>query len=232
MSLSVRRFQDEQSWIEAILGDFKACLADALVKSQKRFDATLAGGTTPGAVYRALAEDLDCARLSGDLDIHLWVGDEREVPAYSPGRNGGLIAELLDTGSRWTRRPTLHYWPEGERRAACRGYEKELIGHLGLKPVFDLSVLGMGTDGHTAGLFTAADVFEAEGALAIATLAPSEPVLRMSLSARVLKSSRRTMVLLKGREKESILRSLETAAAWYPVLEALSADSRLYYLGD
>lgn len=231
MSLAVLRFSQETAWIAAILEDFRIHLRQSLARHQKSFHANLSGGTTPGPFYKALALDPECARLSSELDIHLWVGDEREVPAQSSQRNGKMIENILGLGSRWVKKPPIHLWPEGDRDAACQIYDRELTELLGPDPVFDLSILGMGADGHSAGLFSALDIVEDAGkALTIATLAPSEPVLRMSLTARVFKASRSTMILLKGGEKEAILQSLLETTAWFPVREVMGKDSRLYYL--
>ncbi len=231
MSLALRRFSQETAWVTAILEDLRVQLRRSVTEHRESFHANLSGGSTPGPFYKALAIDPECASLSSQLDIHLWVGDEREVPAQSSQRNGTMIEDLLGSGSSWVKKPRIHLWPEGDREAACQIYGRELAELLGPDPIFDLSILGMGTDGHSAGLFSARDTGEDAGkALTITTQAPSEPVLRMSLSARVFKASQCTMILLKGGEKEAILQSLLETAAWFPVREVLGKDNKLYYL--
>jgi len=98
---------------------------------------------------------------------------------------------------------------------------------MGASPVFDLSMLGMGADGHTAGIFSSGA--QAGELLALPTTAPLEPKMRMTMSAGLLKASRTTMVLVRGAEKLPTLEAVLKGGA-YPLNLALGARSAFYYL--
>jgi len=105
----------------------------------------------------------------------------------------------------------LHPWPTGPRESAAAAYEEELLAYareaaaVG-RPWFDLVVLGMGQDGHTAGLFTEEDIRreKTENAVLL-TEAPQEPKMRMTMAPRTLLSSRRILVLMQGKPKVRVL---------------------------
>ena len=188
-------FTVESLWIKAMEAEFDLHIQAATRAGRKDFHAGLAGGSTPLPLYRALAVSPFLRDLEG-LEIHLWVGDERDVPVESPLRNGAAIAKAfapaLGGEGAWARPPVLHLWPGADRQASASLYAKELISCLGESGAFDLSILGMGSDGHTAGLFPPLldrrNLGAAEPSVVL-TQAPSEPTRRMSLSADFLSRS-------------------------------------------
>jgi len=224
------RFSGEAAWTAAILSGFAAAVEAAAGRGQKAFHASLAGGRTPEPAYRALAAAPSLASLSGKIRIHLWVGDERDVPADSPFRNGRMISEVFGEGAaaaRWSSPPEIHLWPEGSREEACALYAREMIASMGEPPVFDLAILGMGADGHTAGIFS--PVAKTREPMALPTTAPAEPKMRMTMSAGLLKASRTTMVLVGGTEKLAALEAVLKGAS-FPLSLALGARTAFYYL--
>lgn len=238
------RFDNEEAWLNAIVADFLSAIQAAIDRGQSAFHASLAGGGTPEPAYRALAAAPSFAALCGRIDIHLWVGDEREVPADSPDRNGRMIVSAFGGEARAGRSAAvIHTWPEGDRLAACAAYSRELSLALGPLPIFDLALLGMGADGHTAGLFSIADIAASDGAasfevagaplgippIAIATTAPFEPRRRMTLAASVLKRSRVAMILARGREKAAMLDALAKGGL-FPIALATGQNALFYYL--
>lgn len=211
MNNQVFRFDNEADWIGSLVSAFLGEVKKAIARGQPDFHANLAGGKTPEPLYRALAAAPALAVASADILIHLWVGDEREVPPGSDFRNGKMIGAAFGAGAaagRWIRPPVLHLWPSGPGDAACIAYAHELGEVIGRPPVFDLSLLGMGNDGHTAGLFSPEDTRSPPGIVAFPTLAPSEPKRRTTLSARVLGSARRIVIPIKGPEKGLLLDAL------------------------
>ncbi|MEN6492143.1 MAG: 6-phosphogluconolactonase [Rectinema sp.] len=104
----------------------------------------------------------------------------------------------------------LHAWPTGPRENAAAAYDRELAVFAGEtiradRPFFDLTILGMGEDGHTAGLFSMEDVRRGAGRLVILTEAPQEPKKRMTMAPHVLLSSGKILVLLRGLPKARLL---------------------------
>ncbi|PKL06521.1 MAG: hypothetical protein CVV53_03855 [Spirochaetae bacterium HGW-Spirochaetae-9] len=249
MSIALRRFSDDAAWKGAILACFEEALKAAIDRGQKAFHASLAGGSTPEPVYRALAAAPSLAALSTDILIHLWVGDERDVEATSPLRNGRMIAGIFMEGPvsaamRWNRSPVLHLWPKGDRIAACATYAREIEDTLGPNPEFDLAILGMGADGHTAGLFSLADVADSAANPArhatapqtatpftLSTVAPSEPRLRMTMGASLLKRSLVSMILVRGKGKAAILAAILKGGE-FPLTAAVNSDAEFFYLEE
>jgi 6-phosphogluconolactonase len=104
----------------------------------------------------------------------------------------------------------FHAWPTGPRECAAAAYDRELAAFAGETiradpPFFDLTILGMGEDGHTAGLFPMEDVRRGAGRLVILTEAPQEPKKRMTMAPAVLLSSGKILVLMRGLPKARLL---------------------------
>ena len=165
----------------------------------------LSGGSTPKPLYEELARSEEFSALAKSRDVHLWVGDEREAAPGSGLRNSEMIGECF-VGSP----VTFHPWPLGPREAAGPAYAREfseaMRGRLGAcatadVPLFDLVLLGMGEDGHTAGLFSARDLEPKAGSLVVFTEAPSEPRHRQSLTLETLGAAGKVVVFLRGRAK-------------------------------
>jgi 6-phosphogluconolactonase len=73
------------------------------------------------------------------------------------------------------------------------------------KPIFDLVLLGMVEEGHTAGLFSESDLHRADDRIVVLTEAPRNPRYRMTLAPRVLRSAKKIIVLIQGLEKTRVL---------------------------
>ncbi len=104
----------------------------------------------------------------------------------------------------------LHAWPLGPREGSASAYAKELAAYAketggAERPLFDLTILGMGQDGHTAGLFTAEDLRLGTDRAVMLTEAPQEPKKRMTLAPHILLSSGKILVLMRGLPKVRLL---------------------------
>jgi 6-phosphogluconolactonase len=192
------RVADVEALWHGASGTILAAAAQA-IRERGRFVIVLAGGDTPRGVYRALAGAIaDWPRW------HVWFGDERCVPADDPERNSRMAAEsLLD---RVPVPPTqIHAIPAelGARRGAD-DYARNLDG----TGRFDLVLLGLGEDGHTASLFPGHDWGEtpaSPAALAV-TGSPKPPPERVSLSAARLADARAVWFLVAGAGKRDAIR--------------------------
>jgi 6-phosphogluconolactonase len=151
------------------------------------------------------------------------------VPQDSDFRNGKMIAAAFEPASAWRHPPVLHFWPEGPSDIACDLFASELVRAIGRRPVFDLSLLGIGADGHTAGLFSLDDTRKPSGLIAFPTIAPAEPSQRMTLSAETLKNSRSLLILAKGGKKGTVLDDLRNGVV-YPISLVAGKQGIFYYL--
>lgn len=190
----------------------------------------LSGGSTPRKTYRLLARGLFAEKLPMDR-IDWFFGDERWVPVSSPESNEGMAREtLLDAAAAPA--GTIHSWgaPAGDPRDCARRYARAILGDRGDEsPVFDLVVLGMGADGHTASLFPDAVAHLSDGRIlpiaadlpgdAAAVELPRSRGWRLTLCPNMLQHCRTVAFLVTGADKATALRraragDLDTPAAW------------------
>jgi len=173
--------------------------AEARVR-RGRFDLVLAGGTTPRTLYERLA-----AANAGGVRWQVWFGDERCLPAGHADRNESMARDAWLDGSDIPPEQ-IHAIPGGlDPETAARSY----AGSLGGVENFDLVLLGLGEDGHTASLFPGQRTgLDEKAADAVpVTDAPKPPPERVSLSAGRLSRARQVMVLATGAAKaEAIAR--------------------------
>ncbi|GJQ56122.1 MAG: 6-phosphogluconolactonase [Rhodocyclaceae bacterium] len=160
------------------------------------FRLVLAGGETPRAAYRAL-RGLDTDWRAWQV----WFGDERCLAADDPQRNSRMAAEaLLDHVPIPPAQVHAIRAEQGAERAAA-AYREALAG----EPEFDLVLLGLGEDGHTASLFPGNDWGEAEDAPDVLAVhaAPKPPAERVSIGARRLGRTRSALFLVAGTGKRA-----------------------------
>jgi 6-phosphogluconolactonase len=181
-------------------------LRDA-VRTGGRACIALAGGTTPRAVHEVLAT-LPEIPWNG---IHVYFGDERSVPADHPDSNYRMAKEsLLDRvpiPSSQIHRPDADH---ADRDAAARAYEAILPA------AFDLLVLGIGEDGHTASLFPGSPALNERQRRCIPVIGPKAPPERLTLTPPVLEAARSVVMLAAGAGKAAaVARALE--GPWDPL---------------
>lgn len=192
-----------------------AVAADA-IEQRGGFTLVLAGGTTPAACYALLAE----AEANWG-HWHLYFGDERCLEPGDPQRNSTMVAACLT--DRVPIPPhQVHPIPaERGASAAASAYQSTI------RPVlpFDLVVLGMGEDGHTASLFPGHR--HPPGALVVPVHgAPKPPPERVSLGGAALGSCRELLVLVTGAGKCRALRQWR-AGEDLPIARIDRADNAL-----
>ena len=166
---------------------------------------SLSGGSTPRALYTLLAAEPLRARMPWDR-LELFWGDERFVPPDHQDSNYRMTREtMLDHVP--LRADQVHRMPtEGSPEEAARAYEdllKRVYGNDTLdpaRPFFDVTLLGMGPDGHTASLLPDSDVLD-ERRKWVAAVSQGRPEVRLTLTYPLIDSSRIAAFLLNGKEK-------------------------------
>jgi 6-phosphogluconolactonase len=176
-----------------------ATLTKSCLEQQGHFSIVLAGGTTPQQLYQQLRH------LSTDWrGWHIYFGDERYLPAGDPDRNDSMAATTwLDHVAIPVAQ--IHRIPTHDNvYSAAAAYASVLQA----APGFDLALLGLGEDGHTASLFPedTAACNSAELAIAV-TNAPKPPSQRVSMSPKCLSMAAAVWFIVTGDSKRHALQA-------------------------
>jgi 6-phosphogluconolactonase len=177
-----------------------------------RVAVCLTGGSSPKLLYQLLATESYRSRIPWDR-VHWFIGDERFVGADDPLNNMGIARRIfLD---RYAPAANIHPIPTGTAGPdeSARLYEDELKSFYGAneldlaRPLFDVVLMGVGPDGHTASLFPDYPAIEQTGHWVVGVpKAHVEPfVPRVSLTLPALGSCREMLFELSGVEKRAIL---------------------------
>ncbi|HTU54460.1 MAG TPA: 6-phosphogluconolactonase [Acetobacteraceae bacterium] len=186
-------------------GDFRICLS---------------GGSTPQLLYETLASGSFVEKFPWRR-VHWYWGDERFVPYDHPESNYRMAREAM-----LARAPVpegnIHPMPvTGTPEDAARRYEHRLQGDYGAaildpaRPLFDIMLLGLGPDGHTASLIPDEPVLE-ERERWVAAVSHGRPEIRITLTYPPIESSRQVAFLVTGTEKAAILGAIHAGGSQVP----------------
>ncbi len=182
----------------------------------------LAGGSTPQRLYEVLAEPGYRNRLDWSR-VHLYFGDERCVPPDHPDSNYRMVREaLLDQIPIPAQQVHPIRADINSIRLDAAHYAQELLQHVPCtetgRPQFDLILLGIGPDGHTASLFPKTCILHEQERLAAAVYVPHLKSWRISLTYPVLRNARALWVLAAGTGKAAIVERIwKDPAAGLPI---------------
>ncbi len=187
-----------------------ATLAAAAITRTGRFVLALAGGHTPRRLYQILAADF--RRAAPWERAELFWGDERCVPPDDARSNFGLARDTLLAGLPVRASAVHRIRGELGAAAAAAAYHDELARFFGQpsppgprdrgRASFDLVILGLGADGHTASLFPGhVDPDDARWAKPARPPEGQEPVDRVTVTLRAINGARRALMLAAGPEK-------------------------------
>lgn len=199
------------------------------------FTLALSGGKTPLDFYRKLSF---CKKTLPWERIHIFLVDERFVPFSHPQSNYGIIREnLLKNIS--IPRENIHPISvrETNSRSSAEAYEKDLKIFFALKegefPCFDLIVLGIGEDGHTASLFPGSPWQEETKRLAVGGTIRKLERKRISITLPVINNAGNIIFLVSGRKKGLILKEiLEGNNSCLPAARVKSPGGKTLFLID
>lgn len=211
-SLNICR--DPGELVEALAGRFVELAAHA-VASRGIFSVALSGGSTPRALYAMLAsppfkDRLDWAR------VHLFWGDERCVPHDSPESNFRMVKDvLIDAIDIPDGNVHATCGQERDPAAAAREYEAEIRSFFKLEgqaqPRFDLILLGLGPDGHTASLFPSTTALEESAHAVAAVFVERLQAYRITMTLPAINNGRDVVFMVSGSEKKDILARVLTS---------------------
>jgi 6-phosphogluconolactonase len=184
--------------------------ADEAVRARGRFTIALAGGSTPRRLYAALAEMPADPPAIRWRQVHVFWGDERTVPPDHADSNYRMAREaMLD---RLAIPDDQIHRMKGEyldTAHAAREYEHDLVECFGLtagdRPRFDLILLGMGPDGHTASLFPGTAALGERDRLVVSNHVPVFETDRLTLTVPAINAARAVVFLVEGASKAPML---------------------------
>jgi 6-phosphogluconolactonase len=193
---------------EALAHAAAAWLVDLAAASPGRFAVGLSGGSTPRRLYQLLAETPLRERLPWER-VHWFWGDERFVPRDHEDSNYRMVEQAMLSRSP-APPPNIHGIPvDGAPGEAAREYQRALMAFYGAerldpaRPLFDVQLLGLGPDGHTASLFPGTAVLEERGRW-VAEVIGAKPEARITLTYPALESARHAAFLVAGPDKREM----------------------------
>jgi 6-phosphogluconolactonase len=215
---------------------FVVAQAHLAIARRGSFHLALAGGSTPETTYRQLAQP---GRFPVDLiaATHLYWGDERAVPQDHADSNVRMARESLIVPLGF---PTGNvHAPDGGAQdlvAEAQRYDALLRARLPMGtsgvPVFDLVMLGMGTDGHTASLFPGTRALEEAEHAFVVNEVPQLATRRLTLTFPALLAARVVVVLVAGASKAPVLAALRAGATEFPICRLGARQANTFWMAD
>ena len=213
----IRQFADLKELSEVVADEFRA-IANQAIAVRGRCTVVLAGGSTPRHLYERLASQPFRGRVRWDRIEFFW-GDERAVPPDHPDSNFGMARNLLLEPLAI---PAAHihriHAERDDLKAAASAYEDEIarvfdVPTGGPPPAFDLVLLGMGADGHTASLFPGAEILGEARHWVVSYDARAGAAPRVTMTPRIFNAARSVLFMVAGTEKaEALAHVLEDAS--------------------
>lgn len=188
-------------------------LAEALAK-QGPFAISLSGGSTPRLLYALLAKPPYLEAFPWTR-VHWFWGDERFVAPSDARSNFRMVEEALLSHAPIPA-GNIHPVPteDTDPHEAAAAYERSLASYYGVgrldpsRPLFDVTLLGLGSDGHTASLFPGSPALEERDKWVAPVVSGEMPEPRITLTYPALASSRHAAFLIAGQDKRSMLERL------------------------
>lgn len=212
MNPEIRIVPDVNALYGAAAAEFLQSAQEA-AKVKGAFNVVLSGGSTPRALYSRLANDPGLRAQIPWEQINFFWGDERHVPPDHPHSNFCMVNEAML--SRVALKPAQFWRIKGElaeAEDAASDYERRLRDFFrladGQLPRFDLVLLGMGPDGHTASLFPGTKALHETQRLVVANWIGKFYAQRITLTAPVLNNAARILFLVHGEDKAPALKAV------------------------
>jgi len=206
----------------------------AAIGERDRCDLVLSGGSTPRRTHEMLAAvDLPWDR------VHVFFGDERCVPPEHADSNWRMARETLIQRARIPDANVHRIAGERDPEDAASDAEDAIQEHFGLRPGemprFDVVLLGMGTDGHTASLFPGTNAMEESTRLVVANHVEKLGAWRVTMTFPVFEAAQRVLFLVAGADKAAMVRSatvVRPSAATPPAGRVRPRGGSLVWLVD
>lgn len=229
----IRKFENSEALSRAA-AEYVCEIAADSVKERGIFTFVLSGGKSPQGLYRKLSSDFR-ERMPWER-THIFFGDERFVPRDHPDSNFKMAFDLLLSKVLPPER-NIHAIPVGVSSPdeSASLYDDELRYFFNDDPIFDLVLLGVGADGHTASLFPGDPTLDEDQHFVSAVAKPGMPpgVPRVTLTFPSINRSRHVAFLVAGTEKMGIAREIvdrrKDVLDIYPAARVVSNGSVIWF---
>ena len=235
--MEIRTLTTPQELFEAAAEEVLRAAKEA-VEKRGRFTIALSGGSTPKNLFNLLATNARTV-LPWDRTFFFW-GDERHVPPTDPDSNYHMAEETMLSKIPVAAGNVFRMAAENpDAAAAAEAYEQTLRKFFALEtgqfPRFDLILLGMGPDGHTASLFPGTAALQEKSRLVVANWVDKLKASRLSLTLPVLNAAACVTFLVSGMDKAAALHAVlegDAPGEQYPSKLIRPVDGKLLWLVD
>jgi 6-phosphogluconolactonase len=208
----IRILADANAIAQTAAAEFLEAAKEA-VREKGSFSVALSGGSTPKALYGLLINNPVLQAMVPWSKIQFYFGDERHVPPDDPESNFRMATEAMLAKAPID--PKQVHRIKGEKRNAAQAaeeYEEDLRASFrlaeGQLPRFDLVLLGMGPEGHTASLFPGTKALKEERRLVVSNWVGKLYTDRITLTPPVLNNAARVLFMVHGAEKAPALKAV------------------------
>ena len=209
-------------------------MTQAALAASRPFRVSLSGGSTPKTLYSLLASDDFRNRFPWERVSWYW-GDERFVAYDHPDSNYRMTREAM-LAKAPVPPENVHPVPaDGTPEEAARRYERTLREAYGTatldpaRPLFDITLLGLGADGHTASLLPGQPVLD-ERTRWVMAVSHGRPEVRITMTYPAIDSSRSVAFLVAGREKAAILNTIRGGDSALPAARVRPVGALIWFV--
>ncbi|HKQ88214.1 MAG TPA: 6-phosphogluconolactonase [Candidatus Acidoferrales bacterium] len=235
MKMEKRVFADIDALSRAALDEVFRITKEAVAK-HGRCAISLSGGHTPERMFAMWSQDAYRSAFPWER-VHFFWGDDRYVPYTDPLSNFGVAKKMLFDKLTANAHLNLHRMPteNPDPREAAKAYAAEMRKFFGTEsPAFDVQLLGLGGEGHTASLFPDNLALNEEEAWVLPVTVPATPPHRLTMTYPVINQARNTYFLVAGESKREILKALaaepDAGVSRYPAARVRPAGPLVWML--
>ena len=208
--------------------------ANKAIADKGYFSIALSGGSTPNELYALILSEF--ADNTDWKKVYFFWSDERYVPANDEQNNSFQAFNAMLNQLNTDEKNIFPIPVELPIEVSSENYEKKIKEILGEQPVFDIVMLGLGTDGHTASLFPKTKGLNEEKSLVIAVTDKGQQPQRISFTYPLINNAENVMFLVTGESKREVLGKIlhgtETEKQAYPASRIIPVNGKLYWFTD
>lgn len=200
----IKTYQDSKTLARAAAVHFVECAQEA-ISNHGFFSVVLSGGSTPRATYEILATVEYVQRIEWEK-VHVFWGDERCVAPNHEDSNYRMAFDVMLGHLPIPVKQIYRMMGEAEPKKAAKDYENWLQSFFaGKSPRFDLILLGLGNDGHTASLFSGTKAISEAKRWVLANYVRTLSTWRLTMTPRLINQAANVTFLVSGEDKADIL---------------------------